>query len=229
MTKSKILFIFTSADKTLEGKPTGWFLPEAAHPYYTLSSKYDIDFAAPAGPNPPVDPVSVKTVTDDESVEFLKDKVVQDKLANAKTLEQVNTDEYIAVFYPGGNGPVLDLSSDLKNAEIGSTFYRSGRVVAAVCHAPAALAKVTDEAGKSIFDGKEATAFSNAEEAALGGLKGVPFLIEDEIPKLGGRYTKAKEPFESYVVVSGKLITGQNPASAKGVGEEIVKMLAAES
>ncbi|KLO14932.1 class I glutamine amidotransferase-like protein [Schizopora paradoxa] len=214
-------------NSTLDGKPTGWYLPEAAHPYYALAQKYDIDFAAPAGPNPPLDPVSEKNYTDDQSAGFLQDKTVQDKLANAKTLDKVDTDEYIALFYPGGSGPVLDLAFDLKNAEIATKFYRSGRLVSAVCHGPAALVKVTDEAGKSIFAGKEATAFSDAEEAALDGLKSVPFYIEDEIQKLGGHYKKAKEIFESCVVISGKLITGQNPASSKGVGEEILRALTA--
>ncbi|TDL29515.1 class I glutamine amidotransferase-like protein [Rickenella mellea] len=221
----KILIVLTSASKNLTGGETGWYLPEAAHPYYVLSPHHDIDFAAPAGPNPPVDPGSVKMFTDDESVKFLKDPVVKSKLENAKKLSDVNAKDYDAIFYVGGHGPVIDLASDPVNIKLASDFWRSNKVVAAVCHGPAALVGATDAEDKSIFHGRKATGFSNAEEELAGMVKAVPFLLEDKIISLGGNYEKAGEPWGVMVIVSGNLITGQNPASAKPLGEAIHKAL----
>ncbi|KAF7986982.1 hypothetical protein HWV62_47 [Athelia sp. TMB] len=224
---SKILFVFTSANKTLTGAQTGWYLPEAAHPYYVLAPTHEIDFAAPNGPNPPVDEGSVKLFTDDESVKFLKDETIIQKLAQAKKLSDVHVADYAAIFYVGGHGPVLDLATDKTNIKLASEFYRAGKITAAVCHGTAALTDATDSSGKSIFEGKAFTGFSNAEEEAVNKVKEIPFLLEDAIPKKGGKYEKASELWAAHVVVSGILITGQNPASAKGVGEAILKALKA--
>ncbi|KAI6034189.1 class I glutamine amidotransferase-like protein [Pisolithus microcarpus] len=211
----KVLFVFTSTDKTLTGKDTGWYLPEAAHPYYVLSPHFDIDFAAPKGPNPPL-------FKDD--IRFLDDQTVTSKLANAKKLSDVDPDDYAAIFYVGGHGPVIDLPGDPVNVKLASSFYRAGKLVAAVCHGPAALVNVADASGKSIFAGRHATAFSNAEEEQVGRIKDVPFLVEDKIKSLGGIY-EAAEPMQPEVIVSGEVITGQNPASAQGIGEAILRNL----
>ena len=135
---SKILFVFTSANKTLTGAQTGWYLPEGAHPYYVLAPTHEIDFAAPNGPNPPVDEGSVKVkwiasgitrreadrpwqlFTDDESVKFLQDETVTQKFAQAKKLSEVNVADYAAIFYVGGHGPVLDLATDKTNIKLAS-------------------------------------------------------------------------------------------------------------
>jgi len=224
---SKILFVLTSANKTLTGAQTGWYLPEAAHPYYVLAPTNTIDFAAPAGPNPPIDEYSVKMFTDEESVKFLKDETVKSKLANAKKISDINAADYDVIFYVGGHGPVLDLATDPDNIKLASEFYRAGKITAAVCHGPAALAGATDASGTSIFVGQSFTGFSNAEEEQAGKVKDIPFLLEDKLQSLGGKYEKAPEAWAPYVVVSGHLITGQNPASAKGVGEAIQKALKA--
>jgi len=224
---SRILFIFTSVNKSLTGAQTGWYLPEAAHPYYVLSPHHTIDFASPAGPNPPVDEFSVQSFTDDESVKFLKDSTVKDKLANAKKLSDVRVNDYDAIFYIGGHGPVIDLAVDPVNIKFASEFYRTGKITAAVCHGPAALVGVTDSENTSVFAGKPATGFTNVEEELAGKVEAVPFLLEDRIKTLGGKFEKASEPWASHVVISGNLITGQNPGSAKGVGEAILQALKA--
>ncbi|OSC98966.1 class I glutamine amidotransferase-like protein [Trametes coccinea BRFM310] len=215
----RILFVFTSVDKTLKDAPTGWYLPEAAHPYFALAQKYEIDFAAPKGPNPPVDPSSVEAFKAD--VKFLEDATVKEKLAHAKKLSEVKASDYDAIFYVGGHGPVIDLAVDPVNIALANEFYRSGKVTAAVCHGPAALVGVTDANGNSIFKDRNATAFSDLEEAQVGKEKDIPFLPETRIKELGGRYEKAKEPWQAHVVKDGNLITGQNPASAQGVAEAI--------
>ncbi|GJJ07598.1 hypothetical protein Clacol_001801 [Clathrus columnatus] len=231
---TKFLFVFTSANKTLTGHQTGWFLPEvtkpgspAAHPYYRLAPHIDIDFAAPKGPNPEVDQNSVKSFTDDESVKFLNDPVVKSKLSSAKKLSEVNVDDYVGIFYIGGHGPVIDLPTDPENIKLANKFWSHNKIVSAVCHGPAALVNVTDPSGKSIFAGRKATAFSNAEEEKIDMVSAIPFLVENRIVELGGHYEKATELWEPKVIVDGKLITGQNPASAAPIGETILKALKA--
>ncbi|KAL0577719.1 hypothetical protein V5O48_004268 [Marasmius crinis-equi] len=221
-----ILFVFTSADKTLTGSQTGYYLPEAAHPYYVLAPHFTIDFASPKGANPPLDEGSVKLFAEDkESVQWLKDETVKSKLASAKKLSEVKVSDYDAVFYPGGHGPVLDLPFDTTNHKIASEFFQSGKPTSAVCHGPAALVGATGKDGKSIFNGKKATGFSNEEEETVQMTKAVPFLLEDKIKENGGIYEKAPAAWGEKVIVDGNLITGQNPASAKAVGEALLAAL----
>jgi len=223
---SRILFVLSSAPKTLKNKPTGWFLPEAAHPYYVLSPHFPIDFAAPGGPNPPLDPYSIEFSKDDEeSKRFLNDPAIKALLENAKLLSTVNFEDYSTIFYVGGHGPAIDLVKDEVNIELANKFYRAGKVIAAVCHGPAAIVGVTGEDGKSIFDGKVATSFSNAEEQEIGLVEEIPFLLEDRIKLLGGTYEKADGLWGVKVAHSGNLFTGQNPASARPLAEKILKTL----
>lgn len=135
-----------------------------------LAPKYDIDFAAPGGPNPPVDVGSVAAFQADVP-KFLEDPTVKAKLASAKKLSDVNAADYDAVFYPGGHGPVLDLATDPVNVKLASDFFRAGKVTAAVCHGPAALVGATDANEESVFKGRRATAFSDAEEQAVDKVK----------------------------------------------------------
>ncbi|KAF8320730.1 class I glutamine amidotransferase-like protein [Clavulina sp. PMI_390] len=218
---SSILFVLSSASKTLTGEPTGWYLPEAAHPYYVLAPSYTITFAAPGGPNPPLDPASIEMFKEDEeSVKFLKDPKVQKLLETTVPLKDIKMEDYEAIFWVGGHGPMLDLAFDPINAKLLETAVTEKKVVAAVCHGPGAivLARIN---GKAIFADKQVTGFSNVEEEQVKKVKDIPFLLEDRLIELGGRYTKAAEPWGAHVVVDGNLITGQNPASAKGVGEAI--------
>ncbi|KAH6914964.1 ThiJ/PfpI [Coprinopsis sp. MPI-PUGE-AT-0042] len=219
-----VLIVLSSANETLRGRPTGWYLPEAAHPYYVLAPHAAIDFAAPKGANPPLDPASVKAFAKDEDcTKFLNDPVVQEKLANAKKLSDIDASQYDAIFYVGGHGPVIDLAVDEVNAKLASEFWKAGKIVSAVCHGPAALVGAVDSEGKSIFEGRKFTGFSNNEEQIMGTVEDVPFLLEDKIVGLGGKFEKAAEPWGAHVVVDGKLMTGQNPASGKGLAEEILK------
>lgn len=221
-----ILFVFTSADKTLSGKPTGWYLPEAAHPYYVLEPHFNIDFASPKGPNPPIDQSSIKPYEkDEECVKFLNDAIVQSKLTTMKKLVDVDEKDYCAVFYVGGHGPIMDLASDPVNARLASQFYQKGKVTAAVCHGVGALVGATDANGKSIFVGKPFTGFSNVEEEQVNMVQELPFLLEDKIRSVGGRYEKNELPWGPKVVVDGIVITGQNPASASPLGHALLKSL----
>lgn len=222
---SKILIVFTSADKGLTGGPSGWYLPEAAHPYYVLAPHFDIDFASPKGANPPVDPVSVANYKDDGSVKFLVDEVVQQKLATCKKLSDVKASDYVAIFYVGGQGPCIDLAFDPVSTELANEFWRTGKIVSAVCHGPGALIGCTDASGQSIFKGRRATCFTVAEEKQLGTQDNIPFQPEEKLKDLGAAFEIADELFGVKAVVDGKLLTGQNPASALALGEEVLKAL----
>ncbi|KDQ13767.1 hypothetical protein BOTBODRAFT_33209 [Botryobasidium botryosum FD-172 SS1] len=222
---ARVLFVYTSADKNLLGSETGWFLPEAAHPYYVLAPHTSIDFAAPKGPNPPIDQSSVENFKDDESVKFLSDATVKEKLANAKKLSDVRAEDYDVIFYIGGHGPVIDLASDPVNAKLASDFFRANKITAAVCHGPAALVGATDAEGRSIFLNRSFTGFSNAEEEHVDAVKAIPFLLETKGIELGGKFEKADALFGPKVTIDGNLYTGQNPASAKPLGEAILAAL----
>ncbi|KAG4221668.1 hypothetical protein PC116_g29856 [Phytophthora cactorum] len=228
----KVLVVLTSHGEILDssGKPiqkTGWYLPEFAHPYDVLAPKCEIVVASPRGGAAPLDPNSLQPwVKDDSSsASFFNDKKslwentakVSDFLGRA--------DEFDALFYPGGHGPMFDLATDKDSIALINEFWAKGKVVAAVCHGPAAFVNVTLPNGENIMKGKEVSAFSNAEEDAVGMSKYMPFALEDKIKEDGAIFQKASEPWAPTVRVSGKLITGQNPNSAKGVGEAIASAL----
>jgi len=202
------------------------YLPEAAHPYYILAPHATIEFASPKGANPPLDPASVKAFESDaECVKFLADETVKSKLASTKKLSEVSSKDYDAIFYVGGHGPTIDLPVDEDSIRLATEFYQAGKITGAVCHGPAALVNVKDAQGKSIFAGKAATGFSNEEEIMMDKVKDVPFLLEDRIISLGGKYEKAAEAYGVHVVVDGNLYTGQNPASAGPIAEVILKAM----
>ncbi|KAG9002740.1 hypothetical protein FRB94_003660 [Tulasnella sp. JGI-2019a] len=227
MTRRKsVLFVFTSTATNLLGDPTGWYLPEGAQPYYILSPTVDIAFASPEGPNPPVDPHSVDAFkSDEESQKFLGDPTVKRFFEQAIKLEDVDADEYDAIFYVGGHGPMIDLVTNTASINLVNAFYRSKKPTAAVCHGPGAFVNATDSNNEPIFKGRCLTGFSNVEEEQAGKTDAVPFLLEDRITSDGGTYEKADAPWGEKVVVDGHLITGQNPASARAVGQAILEAL----
>jgi putative intracellular protease/amidase len=145
-------------------------------------------------------------------------------LANTLRLSDVKASDYDAVFYPGGHGPMWDLAEDLRSIALIEAFYSSGKPVAAVCHAPGVLHRVKFQ-GQPLVQGKRVTGFTNGEEEAVHLTKVVPFLVEDELKRLGGLYEKV-ENWKAFVVSDGKLVTGQNPASSKPAAEALLKLLA---
>ncbi|KAL2022914.1 hypothetical protein VTK56DRAFT_4445 [Thermocarpiscus australiensis] len=229
----KVLVVLTSHSKLGDtGKPTGWYLPELAHPYEVLTRQgFSLTLASPSGGPAPLDPSSVDA--------FANDPVSQDFLAKQKHLWE-NTaplasflgraDEFAALFYPGGHGPMFDLVTDPVSQQLAQEFAAKGKVVAAVCHGPAALVGVKAPGGNGLLlEGRRVTGFSNEEEAQVGLDKVMPFLLEDRLAAAvgsGGKYEKAEQKWGEKVVVDGGLITGQNPASAKGVAEAIVRAVA---
>ncbi|KAF9556281.1 class I glutamine amidotransferase-like protein [Agrocybe pediades] len=224
-----VLLVMTSIVETLTGRNTGFALPEAARPYYTFIRKANVDFASPKGANPPVDHDSVKKYaneSDPDSARFMTDPEVKKKLQQAKKLTEVRVEDYDAIFYPGGHGPVIDLAVDPANKDLCSKFWNQGKVVSAVCHGASGLVSAIDEkTGKSILAGRRMTTFTNEEEGIYKQKQDVPFLIEDKVKELGALLEKADAPFGVKVVTDGKLVTGQNPPSAKPTAEAVLKAL----
>ncbi|KAF2275214.1 class I glutamine amidotransferase-like protein [Westerdykella ornata] len=227
----KILVVLTSHNKLGNlDKPTGWYLPELAHPYHILRNKADITVASPKGGEAPLDPASIEAAKDDVSVNFLKND--EQVWKNTQKLETFvgKAKDFDAIFYVGGHGPMFDLADNPTSQQLIREFWEAGKIVAAVCHAPAVLYNVKLSDGSLLVAGKEVTAFTNAEEEQMGLSKAVPFLPEDALQKAsGGRFVKAAELWGEKVVVQGRLITGQNPASATGVGKAIAKALGIDS
>ncbi|KAI9733427.1 MAG: hypothetical protein M1834_003511 [Cirrosporium novae-zelandiae] len=225
----KVLVVLTSADKYPNGKPTGWYLPEFAHPYHVLAPHAELTIASPAGGVAPKDPMSVEAFKDDEiSVNFLNTK--QSLWEKTEKLEKLlgKAGEFDALFYVGGHGPMFDLAKDPVSQQIINEFHAANKVVSAVCHGPAALAFVKLPDGTPFLAGAKVTGFSNSEEDAAQSTAEMPFALETELNKASnGGYQKAAGNWQKCVVVdrNGKLITGQNPASAMGVGEAILKAI----
>jgi putative intracellular protease/amidase len=220
------------------GYPTGVWLPEMTHPYYALkNSGIEIDIATPKGGNIPVDPYSIpsyiySTNRDDPLTEaFLRTPEDLAKINNTLQLSEINSSDYSAVVFPGGNGATYDFPWNEDVNQIAAEIYERGGIVAAVCHGPAALLNATLSNGTHLVDGMNITGFSNEEEAIteilIGAKNVVPIFLEDELPKRGATFVK-DYVHEPNVVVSGeggRLITGQNPESAFNVGMNVVEML----
>jgi len=223
-----ILMVLTSHDKLGDtGKKTGFWLEEFAAPYYVLSDAgATITLASPMGGQPPIDPTSdAPDAQTDDTRRFKDDAATQAALAATVKLSAVDLNTFDAVFYPGGHGPLWDLAEDPVNIRLVEYFASGGRPIAAVCHAPAIFRHTKGTDGKPFVSGRHVTGFTNTEEAAAGLSGVVPFLVEDMLVANGGAYSKAAD-WESHVVVDGKLVTGQNPASSKEAAEALLELLA---
>jgi len=224
----KILMILTShSELGNTGKKTGFWVEEFATPYYKMKDAgVAITIASPKGGQPPIDPLSTEPANQTEATHrFDKDEKLKELLAHTKRLSELSVDNFDAVFYPGGHGPLWDLTNDKNSIKLIEDFYNKQKPIAFVCHAPAALLKVKAENGQPLIKGKKITSFSNTEEEAAGLTKVVPFLLEDELKKLGAHYSKGAN-WSAYTQQDGLLISGQNPASSEEVAKLLLKVLA---
>ncbi len=223
----KILMILTSHDQLGNtGKKTGFWLEEFAAPYYIFKDAgAEIVLASPQGGQPPLDPKS-----DDEDAQtkdtrrFKKDKAANDALAHTTKLAAVSGEDFDAVFYAGGHGPLWDLAEDADSIKLIESMSAAGKTVSAVCHAPAVFRHTKSADGAPLVKGKKVTGFTNSEEEAVQLTKIVPFLVQDMLASNGGIYSKG-EDWQSYVVTDGKLITGQNPASSAEAARAVLAQL----
>ncbi|MBO9567063.1 MAG: type 1 glutamine amidotransferase domain-containing protein [Niastella sp.] len=223
--KKKILFMVSSAGIIGPKKrKTGNLLTEVAHPYELFKKEgYDIDVYSVKGGDAPIDMVELE---DPINIQFLKGDG-PGKMKNSKPIEEVSVDQYDAVFVPGGLGPVVDMPENQTVQKILAAMYEKGKVVSAVCHGPVCLINVKLKDGTYLVDGKKITGFSITEEFDYA-REDVSFELEDALRKRGADYTSITN-WQPYTITDGRLVTGQNPASASGVAQRVITILAAES
>ncbi|AZB29756.1 MULTISPECIES: type 1 glutamine amidotransferase domain-containing protein [Chryseobacterium] len=222
----KVLFVLTSHDELGNtGMKTGFWTEELAAPYYALSDKgVEITLASPKGGLPPIDPKSEDPSSQTDATRRMdKDIVLKNKLKNTYKLTDVKSEDFDAIFYPGGHGPLWDLAEDKVSQQLIVDFYSNDKPIAFVCHAPGVLKNVKIN-GEYLVKGKNVTGFTNTEEEAVQLTEVVPFLVEDMLKKNGGMYSKI-EDWSPYAIVDGRLVTGQNPASSEKVAEELLKLI----
>ena len=223
----KVLIVLTShSELGNTGQKTGFWIEEFASPYYVMADAgVTLTIASPKGGHPPIDPKSEAPEAQTPATKrFHEDSELKEKLSQTLKLSDVNQDDYDAVFYPGGHGPLWDLANDTTSIALIEDFYNNQKPVAFVCHSPGALIKVKALNGEPLVKGKEVTGFSNTEEEGVKLTDVVPFLLEDELKKLGGKYSKGAD-WGSYIKQDGLLITGQNPASSEAVAKLLLKTL----
>jgi len=223
----KILMVLTSHDQLgSTGHKTGFWLEEFAAPYYVFrDAGAELTLASPKGGQPPLDPKSDEPGFQTEATRrFKADASAQAALAQTLVLSEVQAAAFDAVFYPGGHGPLWDLAEDADSIRIIETALAMGKPVAAVCHAPGVLRHAKHADGTPLVKGRSVTGFSNTEEEAVQLTAIVPFLVEDELQRKGGVYSKGPD-WASFVLTDGSLITGQNPASSEAAAQAVLAKL----
>lgn len=223
--KKQALIVVTSCGKMgNSGKKTGWYLSEVTHVYYPLlDAGFVIDFASPQGGAAPMDEGSRK-LDDKENMRFLEDKVALSKIQNTLPLAQVDARTYQVVHFAGGHGTMWDFPDDAHLSRIASMIYEQGGVVSAVCHGPAALVNVKLSNGDYLVKGKDVNSFTDAEELEVGLATVVPFSLESKLKERGGKFRRGPN-WSDTAVVSERLVTGQNPQSARSVGRKVLEMV----
>ncbi|MBC2604028.1 type 1 glutamine amidotransferase domain-containing protein [Puniceicoccus vermicola] len=223
--KDSILLVVTNHSELGDtGKETGYFLSEVAHPWKVFrDAGYEVVFGSPEGGFAPMDPKSFD-LEDSVNLEFWQNLDAVEGLATTLSLEEVDPDEFAAVFFAGGHGAMWDFPEDSDLQETAVSIYESGGAVGAVCHGPAALVNIQLSDGSYLVEGKKVGGFTNSEEEAVGLTDTVPFLLESRLEERGGDFVAGAD-FQEQVVTDERLVTGQNPASAEAAAEAIVKIL----
>ena len=225
----KILMVLTSHNQLGNtGRPTGFWLEEGAAPYFVFrDAGVELTLASPKGGQPPIDPKSDLPENQTPAMaRFKKDETAQKAFAHTVRLADVRAEDFDTVFYPGGHGPMWDLAEDPVSIALLESFYNSGKPIALVCHSPGVLRHVKYK-GEPLLKGKHVTGFTNGEEEEVKLTKVVPFLVEDELLRLGAIYEKVRN-WQPFSIVDGRLITGQNPASSTVAAQNLLKVVGAE-
>lgn len=225
----KILMVLTSHDQLGNtGRKTGFWLEEFAAPYFVFrDAGVDLTLASPKGGQPPVDPKSDLPENQTPAMSrFKEDKAAQEALAHTAKLADMKSEDFDTVFYVGGHGPMWDLAESPVSIALLESFYNSGKTIALVCHSPGVLRHVTYK-GEPLVKGKRVTGFTNEEEEEVHLTNVVPFLVEDELKRLGATFEK-RPNWQPFSTVDGRLITGQNPASSTSAAQALLKKISAE-
>src|SRR5580693_1000214 len=226
----KIVMVLTSHDQLGNtGRKTGFWLEEFAAPYFVFrDAGVELTLASPKGGQPPIDPKSDLPENQTPAMtRFKQDQTAQKALSQTVKLADVKAEDFDTVFYVGGHGPMWDLAESPVSAALLESFYNSGKPIALVCHSPGVLRHVTYQ-GAPLVKGKHVTGFTNGEEEAVQLTKVVPFLVEDELLRLGAVFEKLAN-WQPFSVTDGRLITGQNPASSTSAAQALLKLMAASA
>jgi putative intracellular protease/amidase len=226
----KILMVLTSHNQLGNtGRKTGFWLEEFAAPYFVFrDAGVDLTLASPKGGQPPVDPKSDLPENQTPAMErFKQDETAQKALAHTVRLEDVKAEDFDTVFYSGGHGPMWDLAESPVSIALLESFYNSNKPIALVCHSPGVLRHVKYN-GEPLVKGKRVTGFTNGEEEEVQLTKVVPFLVEDELLRLGAIFEKVRN-WQPFSLVDGRLVTGQNPASSTSAAENLLKLVGANT
>jgi putative intracellular protease/amidase len=222
----KIVMVLTSHDQLgSTGRKTGFWLEEFAAPYFVFrDAGVELTLASPKGGQPPIDPKSDLPENQTPAMaRFKQGERAQKELSQTVKLETIKSEDFDTVFYVGGHGPMWDLAESRVSIALLESFYNSGKVIALVCHSPGVLRHVTYK-GEPLVKGKRVTGFTNGEEEEVQLTHVVPFLVEDELMRLGAIFEKVRD-WQPHSVVDGRLVTGQNPASSTGAAQELVKLV----
>jgi len=223
----KILMVLTSHDQLGDtGRKTGFWLEEFAAPYFVFrDAGVELTLASPKGGQPPIDPKSdLPEEQTPAMTRFKQDKQAQKDLSQTVKLSDVKSEDFDTIFYVGGHGPMWDLVDNPDSIALIESFYNSGKPVAAVCHSPGVFHRVMYR-GEPLVKGKRVTGFTNGEEATVGLTHVVPFLVEDELKRIGGFYEKAAD-WAPFALVDNRVVTGQNPASSTVAAKALMELLA---
>ncbi|RCK51202.1 dimethylallyltransferase [Thalassospira profundimaris] len=224
----RILMVMTSHDQMGDtGHKTGIWLEEFAAPYYRfIDGGATVTLASPKGGQPPIDPNSqADDALTDATKRFEGDTAAQQAFASTVKLQGLKADDFDALFFPGGHGPLWDLATDADSIALIEAFVAQDKPVGAVCHGPAALVNAKAANGDPLVKGREVTGFTDEEEKAVGLEAVVPLSIEQEFKKAGSSYKKGAN-WAPFAVTDGKLVTGQNPASSELAANATMKLLA---
>ncbi|MBL1096298.1 type 1 glutamine amidotransferase domain-containing protein [Streptomyces coffeae] len=227
----KILVVVTNVDEYENaGMRTGLWLGELTH-FWDVAERggYSMDLASPSGGKVPIDPESLShdVLAELGTGKRYADRAFMDLLEDTKKISQVNLEDYDAIYLTGGHGVMYDFPQSQDLEDLMARFYETGRVVSTVCHGATGLLNVTLSDGEPLVKGKRVTGFSWPEEELAQRADAVPYSLQEELKKLGADYSTAAKPFDTYVVEDQRLITGQNPGSARAVAEAVVNRLAA--
>lgn len=223
----KILMVLTSHDQLGNtGRKTGFWLEEFAAPYFVFrDAGVQLTLASPKGGQPPLDPKSDLPESQTAAMtRFKQDTKAQSDLAHTVNLADMRSADFDTVFYVGGHGPMWDLAESPVSIALLESFYNSGKPIALVCHSPGVLRHVTYK-GEPLVKGRHVTGFTNGEEEYVQLTHVVPFLVEDELLRLGAIFEKESN-WQPFSVVDGRLITGQNPASSTSPAHNLINLLA---
>ena len=224
----RILIVVTSNDQFgTTGKKTGYYLPEVSHAVARFKAAgIGFDFASPRGGHAPMDPTSIDR-TDPDNAALLDDAEIVGQLDQTLATRDVRAENYGAVYFAGGMGTMWDFAEDPSVGKLAVSAFERGAVVSAVCHGPAAFLSAKLASGRWLVDGQAVSCFTNAEETAAGNDPDIPYHLETALGERGAKHASAPI-WQPHVVVSGRLITGQNPASARGVADQVLALLAAD-